>query len=157
VDWDDSWTPKLAASLTAVEERYRIGSTDSVTVAVIRHEQRDGGYPDWTVSLAVHGGEATVHVPGHYPAVLGRRLREADERFRPGGRLGRDEYLDLTALTRDGEETLAISSTARSPVRVSVEVSRAELRELATLVEQAQDLIEELRQGLGLVPDSLPD
>ena len=53
---------------------------------------------------------------------------------------------------RDGEETLALSSTARSPVRVTVEVPRSELGELATLLEQAQQLIEELRQGLGLVP-----
>jgi hypothetical protein len=72
-------------------------------------------------------------------------------------RLARDEYLDLTALARDGEETLALSSTARSPVRVTVEVPRDELLDLASLLEQAQQLIEELRQGLGLVPDSLPD
>jgi hypothetical protein len=72
-------------------------------------------------------------------------------------RVARDEYLDLTALARDGEETLALSSTARSPVRVTVEVSRGELVELALLLERAQELIEQLRQGLGLVPDSLPD
>jgi len=58
---------------------------------------------------------------------------------------------------RDGEETLALSSTARSPVRVTVEVPRAELGELATLLEHAQQLIEELRKGVGLIPDSLPD
>jgi hypothetical protein len=96
-------------------------------------------------------------VPGHYPGVLAPRVRAASEQFAPGMRLARDEYLDLTALARDGEETLALSSTARSPVRVTVEVPRAELVELAGLLEQAQQLIEELRQGLGLVPDSLPD
>ncbi|HEX7526584.1 MAG TPA: hypothetical protein VF327_09765, partial [Gaiellaceae bacterium] len=66
-------------------------------------------------------------------------------------------YLDLTALARDGEETLALSSTARSPVRVTVEVPRTELDPLGQLLDGAQLLIEELRQGLGLVPDSLPD
>ena len=55
------------------------------------------------------------------------------------------------------EETLALSSSARSPVRVTVEVPRGELLELATVLDRAQDVIEELRQGLGLVPDSLPD
>jgi hypothetical protein len=139
-----------------VEERYRIGSTDAVEVAVIRHERREG-YLEWTVSRALRGGEGTVHVPGHYPSVLAERLRAADDRFVPGGRLGRDEYLDLTALAREGDQTLAISSTARSPVRVSVEVPRAELRELANLLDHARHLIEELRQGVGLVPDSLPD
>jgi hypothetical protein len=58
---------------------------------------------------------------------------------------------------REEQETLALSSTARSPVRVTVEVPRDELRDLADLLDHAQQLIEELRQGLGLVPDSLPD
>ena len=49
------------------------------------------------------------------------------------------------------------SSTARSPVRVTIEVPRVELDSLAELLDEAQTLIEELRQGLGLVPDSLPD
>jgi hypothetical protein len=40
---------------------------------------------------------------------------------------------------------------------VTVEVPRAELGELATLLEQAQQLIDELRKGVGLIPDSLPD
>jgi hypothetical protein len=113
----------------------------------------------WSAALATRGGEATVHVPGHYPGVLADRLRRADERFVPGAKLpaGRDEYLELTALVRHGEETLALSSTARSPVRVTVEVPRAELGELAGLLEHAQQLIEELRKGLGLIPDSLPD
>jgi hypothetical protein len=142
-----------------VEERYPIGETGSVSLAVLRHERRDGGYPMWSAALATRGGEATVHVPGHYPGVLADRLRRADERFVPGAKLpaGRDEYLELTALVRDGEQALALSSTARSPVRVTVEVPRAELGELAGLLEQAQQLIEELRKGVGLIPDSLPD
>jgi len=142
-----------------VEERYPIGETDSIAVAVLRHERRDPGYPMWSAAIGLRGREATVHVPGHYPGVLAQRLRQADARFAPGARLpaGRDEYLDLTALVRDGEETLALSSTARSPVRVTVEVPRVELEPLADLLVAAQELIEELRQGLGLVPDSLPD
>ena len=142
-----------------MEERYPIGDTVSVAVSVLRHERRDAGYPMWSASIATRGGEATVHVPGHYPGVLATRLRQADERFIPGAKLpaGRDEYLELTALVRGGEETLALSSSARSPVRVTVEVLRSELHELANLLDHAQELIEELRQGVGLVPDSLPD
>jgi hypothetical protein len=34
---------------------------------------------------------------------------------------------------------------------------RGEVDELASLLDEAQRLIETLRQGLGLVPDSLPD
>ena len=142
-----------------MNERYPIGETDSIGVAVLRHDAREPGYPQWSVALTTSGAEATVHVPGHYPGVLALRLRQADDRFAPGAKLpaGRDEYLELTALVRDGEETLALSSTARSPVRVTVEVPRAELGELAALLEQAQQLIEELRKGVGLIPDSLPD
>jgi hypothetical protein len=139
-----------------VDERYPIGDTDSVSVAVLRHTAGDG-YARWSVAVGLHGGEATVHVPGHYPAVLAGRLRAADARFAAGARLGRDEYLDLTALARDGDESLALSSTARSPVRVTLEVPRRELDALATLLDRAQQLIEELRQGLGLVPDSVPE
>jgi hypothetical protein len=141
-----------------MDERYPIGETDSIAVAVLRHDRRDAAYAEWSASIGLRGGEGTVHVPGHYPGVLAQRLRNADESFAPGSRTGRDEYLDLTALARDdGEQSLAISSTARSPVRVTIEVPRGELAELANLLEQAQRLIEELRQGLGLVPDSLPD
>ena len=142
-----------------MDERYPIGDTDSVSVAVLRHEGREAGYPQWSAAIGLRGREATVHVPGHYPGVLAQRLRQADERFRPGAKLpaGRDEYLELTALVREGEETLALSSSARVPVRVSVEVPREELPDLAALLDRAQELIEELKQGLGLVPDSLPD
>jgi hypothetical protein len=141
-----------------MSERYPIGETDSIAVAVLRHDVADG-YGRFTVSLNTGGGEATVHLPGHYPAVLAQRLRQADGRFAPGAKLpaGRDEFLDLTAIVRGGEETLALSSTPRSPVRVTVEVPRHELPALADVLERAQELIEELRQGLGLVPDVIPD
>lgn len=142
-----------------MDERYPIGETDSVSVAVIRHDGREVGYTQWTAAIGLRGREATVHIPGHYPGVLAQRLRKADEMFRPGAKLpaGRDEYLDLTALARGDEETLALSSSARSPVRVTIEVPRAELNDLAELLDAAQELIETLRQGLGLVPDSLPE
>ena len=39
----------------------------------------------------------------------------------------------------------------------TIEVPRGEIDELATLLAEAQGLIETLRQGLGLVPDSLPE
>lgn len=142
-----------------LSERYPIGETDSIAVAVLRHDARDPGYAQYTVALTTSGGEATVHVPGHYPGVLAQRLRQADARFAPGAKLpaGRDEFLDLTALVRGDEETLALSSSPRSPVRVSIEVPRDELAGLADVLAEAQDLIEELRQGLGLVPDVIPD
>jgi hypothetical protein len=142
-----------------VDERYPIGETDSVVVAVLRHERAEAGYTMWSTAITTRGGEATVHVPGHYAGVLATRLRRANELFVAGAKLpaGRDEYLELTALARDDGETLALSSTARSPVRVTVEVLRREVTELADLLERAQELIDELRQGLGLVPDSLPD
>ncbi len=96
-------------------------------------------------------------MPGHYAGVLAERLEAAAGSFSPGRRLARDEYLDVTGLAADGAETVALSSTARSPVRVTVEVPREEVEELAGLLAEAQALIETLRQGLGLVPDSLPD
>jgi hypothetical protein len=140
-----------------MDERYPVGETESVSVAVLRHERRPEGYRRWSVAVGLHGGEATVHVPGHYPGVLAGRLRAAGTQFAPGARLGRDEYLDLTALARHDDESVALSSTARSPVRVSVQVPRCELEPLAALLDDAQRLIEELRQGIGLVPDRLPE
>jgi hypothetical protein len=140
-----------------VEERYPIGATDSCAVTVLRHDDRGNGYGSWSATIVLRGGEATIRVPGHYSGVLVERLRSAEERFSPGRRLARDEYLDVTALAADGEETLALSSTARSPVRVTVAVPRDEVEELATLLAAAQALIDTLRQGLGLVPDSLPE
>ncbi len=87
-----------------MDERYPIGETETVAVAVLRHERREAGYPMWSASIGLRGGEATVTVPGHYPGV-----------------------------------------------------PRTEVEPLAQLLDDAQRLIEELRQGLGLVPDSLPD
>ena len=141
-----------------MNERYPIGETASIAVAVLRHEGNEPGYRQWSVALTTAGGEATVHVPGHYPGVLATRLRQADEGFAPGAKLpaGRDEFLDLTAIVRGEEETLALSSTPRSPVRVTVEVPRDELPALAEVLTAAQQLIEELRSP-GLVPDVIPD
>jgi hypothetical protein len=96
-------------------------------------------------------------VPGHYAGVLAERLGAASERFAPGRRLARDEYLDITALATDDAETIGLSSTARSPVRVTVEVPLDEADGLALLLAEAQRIIETLRQGLGMVPDSLPE
>jgi hypothetical protein len=141
-----------------VAERYPIGVTGSCVVTVLRHDDRDGGYASWSTTIGLRGGEATIRVPGHYAGVLAGRLRAvAAERFSPGRRLARDEYLDVTAIAADGEEAVALSSTARSPVRVTVAVPREEVGELAALLTEAQALIDTLRQGLGLVPDSLPE
>ncbi|HEU5478104.1 MAG TPA: hypothetical protein VFU64_09820 [Gaiellaceae bacterium] len=140
-----------------MEERYPIGVTASCAVNVLRHDGGGSGYAGWSAAIGLRSGEATVRVPGHYAGVLAERLCVAADRFSPGKRLARDEYLDVTALATDGMETLALSSTARSPVRVTIEVPRDELDELALLLAEAQQLIETLRQGLGLVPDSLPE
>lgn len=140
-----------------MDERYPIGVTESCAVAVLRIEGAGDSYASWSATVGLRSGEATIRVPGHYAGVLAERLVAATERFAPGRRLGRDEYLDVTALATDGVETLALSSTARSPVRVTVEVPRDEADELASLLTDAQQLIETLRQGLGLVPDSLPE
>jgi hypothetical protein len=139
-----------------MEERYPIGATDSCVVAVLRSGGGEG-YGGWAATIGLRSAEATIRLPGHYPGALAQRLRSAGERFAPGARLARDEFLDVTALSAGGEETLALTSTARSPVRVSVEVPRDEIQALAELLEGAQALIETLRQGLGLVPDTLPD
>jgi hypothetical protein len=140
-----------------MDERYPIGVTDSCTVAVLRHDGDRDGYGSWSATIGLRSGEATIRVPGHYAGVLAERLTAAAERFAPGQRLARDEYLDVTALAGDGVETLALSSSARSPVRVTIEIPRDEIDELASLLAEAQRLIETLRQGLWLVPDSLPD
>ena len=140
-----------------MEERYPIGATESCTVSVLRHDAAGDGYGSWSATIGLRSGEATIRVPGHYAGVLADRLGGAADRFEPGRRLARDEYLDVTALVTDDVETLALSSTARSPVRVTVEVPRDEVDELAALLAEAQQVIETLRQGLGLVPDSLPD
>ena len=140
-----------------MEERYPIGVTETCAVHVLRHDGGGAGYAGWSATIGLRSGEATIRVPGHYAGVLGERLGDAAERFAPGRRLARDEYLDVTGLATDDIETLAISSTARSPVRVTIEVPRDEIDELAGLLAEAQQLIETLRQGLGMVPDSLPE
>jgi hypothetical protein len=140
-----------------MEERYPVGVTPSCAVHVLRHEGDGAGYSSWSATIGLRSGEATIRIPGHYAGVLAERLAAADERFERGRRLARDEYLDMTALATDDVETLALSSTARSPVRVTIEVPRGEIEELAALLAEAQSLIETLRQGLGLVPDSLPE
>jgi hypothetical protein len=140
-----------------MEERYPIGVTETCTVHVLRQEGDAAGYRAWSTTIGLRSGEATIRVPGHYAGVLAERLGTAAEQFAPGKRLARDEYLDVTALATEDVETLALSSTARSPVRVSIEVPRDEVDELALLLAEAQRLIETLRQGLGLVPDSIPE
>ena len=140
-----------------MDERYPVGATASCAIAVLRHDGGGEGYGGWSATIGLRSGEATIRVPGHYAGVLAERLEAAAERFAPGRRLARDEYLDVTALATDDVETLALSSTARSPVRVTIEVPRGEIEELAWLLAEAQRLIDTLRQGLGLVPDSLPE
>ena len=140
-----------------MEERYPVGVTESCVVAVLRHDGGGDSYGSWSATIGLRSGEATIRVPGHYAGVLADRLRGAAERFAPGRRLARDEYLDVTAIATDGIETLALSSAARSPVRVTIEVPRDEVDELAQLLTEAQTLVDTLRQGLGLVPDSLPE
>ena len=144
-------------TLERVDERYPIGETDSAAVLVLRDGRESPGYPQLSVAVSVRGGDATLRLPGHYAAVLAARLRGADGRFVGGGRLRRDEYLELTAIGRSGEETLALSSTARSPVRVTIELPRDELVALAELLEEAADVVETLRQGITAVPDRLPE
>jgi hypothetical protein len=140
-----------------MEERYPVGATPSCSVHVLRHDDGGDGYGSWSATIGLRSGEATIRVPGHYAGVLAERLGAAAERFAPGRRLGRDEYLDLTALATDGGGTIGLSSTARSPVRVTVELPLEEADGLASLLADAQQLIETLRQGLGMVPDSLPE
>ena len=120
--------PKAGATLPRMEERYPIGVTASCSVAVLRQDGAESGYGGWSATIGLLSGEATVRVPGHYAGLLGDVLRGADERFAPGARLARDEYLDVTGLIANGLETVALSSTARSPVRVTVEVPRGRAR-----------------------------
>jgi hypothetical protein len=140
-----------------MDERYPVGATASCVVHVMRHGDGGEGYGSWSATIGLRGGEATLRLPGHYAGVLAERLDGATERFAPGRRLARDEYLDVTALVTDDVETIGLSSTARSPVRVTIEVPLDEIDELGALLAEAQRLIETLRQGLGLVPDSLPE
>ena len=140
-----------------MEERYPVGATTSCAVHVLRHDDGGDGYRGWSATIGLRSREATIRIPGHYAGVLAERLGSASERFEPGRRLARDEYLDITALATDDVETIGLSSTARSPVRVTIEVPLDEADGLALLLAEAQRLIETLRQGLGMVPDSLPE
>ena len=140
-----------------MEERYPVGVTASCAVHVLCHDDGGGGYGSWSATIGLRSGEATIRVPGHYAGILADRLSASTERFEPGRRLARDEYLDITALATDDGETIGLSSTARSPVRVTVEVPLDEADELVSLLADAQRLIDTLRQGLGMVPDSLPE
>ncbi len=140
-----------------MEERYPVGATASCAVHVLRHDDGGDGYGSWSATIGLRSGEATIRVPGHYAGVLAERLGAVRERFQAGRRLARDEYLDITALLTDDVETIGLSSTARSPVRVTVEVPLEEADGLTSLLADAQRLIDTLRQGLGLVPDSLPE
>jgi hypothetical protein len=140
-----------------MEERYPVGTTTSCAVHVLRHDDGGDGYGGWSATIGLRSGEATIRIPGHYAGVLAERLGSALERFARGRRLARDEYLDITALATDDVETIGLSSTARSPVRVTIEVPLDEADALALLLAEAQRLIETLRQGLGMVPDSLPE
>ena len=81
-----------------MDERYPIGVTDSCAVAVLRHDGGGETYGGWSATIGLRSGEATLRVPGHYAGVLAARLGAATERFEPGRRLARDEYLDVTAL-----------------------------------------------------------
>src|SRR5947209_8813000 len=117
-----------------MDERYPIGVTSSCAVTVLRQDAAENGYGGWSAAIGLLSGDAAVRVPGHYAGLLGDALRSADERFAPGARLARDEYLDVTGLIVEGLETVALSSTARSPVRVTVEVPRGELDDLAALL-----------------------
>ena len=140
-----------------MDERYPIGETDSVAVAVLRHDRATRATSEWSVAIGLRSGEATVHVPGHYPGVLAGRLRAADAQFAPGARLGRDEYLDLTALAREDEETLALSSTARvAGARHRRGAARGARAALAPARRSAA-ADRGAAPGLGLVPDSVPD
>jgi hypothetical protein len=140
-----------------MEERYPVGATASCAVHVLRHDNGGDGYGSWSATIGLRSGEATIRVPGHYAGVLAERLGSASGRFVPGVRLARDEYLDITALVTDDVETIGLSSTARSPVRVTIEVPLEEADALALLLAEAQRLIDTLRQGLGMVPNSLPE
>src|SRR5437868_14634113 len=149
--------PAAGARLRRMDERYPIGVTDSCAVHVLRHDGGGSSYAGWSATIGLRSGEATIRVPGHYAGVLAERLGSASERFAPGRRLARDEYLDITALATDDVETIGLSSTARSPVRVTIEVPLEEADALGLLLAEAQRLIDTLRQGLGMVPDSLPE
>ena len=114
-----------------MDERYPIGETTSVGVAVLRHERHDAGYPMWSASIGLRGGEATVSVPGHYPAVLAQRLRAADAQFAPACASAATSTSTSPRSRATARRRSRSRRRARSPVRVTVEVPRNELDQLA--------------------------
>jgi hypothetical protein len=140
-------------------ESYPIGTSGGVLVEVLRDERMQDGFAGFGVALAEDGGSFVVRLPGHYAAELAARLREAEEELAAGGRGSRrtyrDEYLDLTVLP--AEDALVLSSSARIPLRLSVRLAGRDLTELGQLLERAHEVVDTLRQGVGLVPDRLPE
>lgn len=139
-----------------------MGETDYARVEVRRVDRPGAGSAAWSVCLAVREADVLVRLPGHYGAVLAGRLRDAERALAAGAfggvhRTYRDEFLDLTAVDRDDGRAVALTSSARSPFRVSLLVPETELAPLAALLADADELVETLRQGLALVPDRLPD
>lgn len=138
-----------------MEERYPVRATRSCAAAVPRRKGARAGNASRSAPIGLRSGGTTIHVPGHCAGLPAERLPAAPERFAPGRRLARDEHLDVTRVSARDAETVALSFAARSPVQVTVEVPRRDVEELPALLAEAQRLIETLRQGLGLVPDSL--
>ena len=141
-------------------EVYPVGDSGDVRVEVRRDDGADDGFAGFGVCLSLDSGSALVRLPGHYGGELAARIRQAEAALSAGvvraRRTYRDEYLDLTVIA--GEEgELLLSSSARVPLRLTVRLPQQELLPLATLLEQAHQLVETLRQGLGLVPDHLPE
>jgi hypothetical protein len=144
-----------------MDERYPIGESEHAAVTVLRDE-RETGYGQWSVAVRLRGGEAALRLPGHYADELAARLRAAESRVADGApsrpvRLSRDEFLDVSAYRRDGDDVLALTSSARSPLRVTLELPVEEIEPLAELLDRAHELVETLRRGVGLVPDTLPE
>src|SRR4029079_18771871 len=49
-----------------VDERYPIGETDSVVVAVLRHERAEAGYTMSSTAITTRGRDATLHLSGQH-------------------------------------------------------------------------------------------
>src|SRR4051794_37564798 len=141
-------------------ESYPIGACGGMRVEVQRDERAEAGFAGFGVCLALDEHNAVVRLPGHYGAELAGRIREAEGVLARGPdaarRTYRDEYLDLTVLP-GAEGELLVSSSARVPLRMSVRVARRDLLPLAALLESAHELVDTLRHGVALVPDSLPE
>lgn len=137
-----------------------MGESGGVRVEVCRDARADDGFAGFGVCLSLDQGSAIVRLPGHYGAELAARIRDADSALAAGlpraRRTYRDEYLDLTAIAGD-EGELLLSSSARVPLRLTVRLPQQDLLPLAALLEHAHELVDTLRQGLGLVPDHLPE